>query len=387
MEYPIDKREYMLSRLAYCRAHPINGLYPKLVVVQPHDRRMFLVNPNYPTYRKHRPGSNHPRCIDVSPHYAIRWCKNPPDYDAPIADLPDPLHPHVEGFSQEMEDDSQVVTLPQSPSHLLTSENRENAPSDDFTALQHVDTSSPPRTMEEFDAAISNAIDIVNHLRSERGDDDEPPTINTEGHEPPAASGPPVTNNIPAVLPDKDAPPDSPLIKLPSLDIRPALPSETPFNFEKEMQRIRPQNLVLKPPPFLSTALEFVDNLPLFPHYFYLSMSLENIFSYVTLFTSEYDKFREKLSDLKKRSDYPDDWDFYTRCARAYSLLSRCYLYFFAKHAISPDQKNLDSLTHRFRYTSVRQSIFDKQYGEARNAHYAELYDTLVKLVDKYGLN
>lgn len=384
MEYPIDKREYMLARLAYCRLHPINGLYPKLVIVQPHDRRMFLVNPNRPTYRKHRPGSSHPRCVRVAPHYAIRWCKNPPDEPLPAGPLPDPLPPYDEGFSPEgMDDDSQMPSAPSSP------KSRENAPSDGVVAAAASTTSSssssysPPRTLQDFDDAISQAAAAVRRLRSERGEnapsDDvtQPPTINTEGREPPAAGGPSVTINPPPVLPDKDIP-------MPPIDIRPARPSEKPFNFENEIRRIHPKNLELAPPQFLSTDIEFVDNLPLFPNYFFAKTPLDEIYSYVAFFRIEYENYLAKYSDLKRRSEYPDDWKFYARVVRAFSLLSRCYIYFFARHDVTPNEKKFSDLKYTYRYASVRQPLFTRQYGEARNAYYTDLYNVLMKLIDKY---
>lgn len=421
MEYPINKREYMLARLAYCRAHPINGLYPKLVIVQPHDRRMFLVNPNHPTYRKHRPGSSHPRCVDVSPHYAIRWCKNPPDYDAPIDVIPDePRHPRIEDFSSEdMEVDSQISTAPQAfssaiqgvaaaaavlPDDVIVDD---VAPGDGSSSSlaagissQQESTLSPPNILQEYDNAMSDIDNLVNRLRSENNDATQPPSThlrsenldnapqdNTEGHNTPAAGGSPVTINIPPVLPDKDVPSDSPPIKMPSLHIRPARPSEKPFSFEKVMRKIRPDKLVLEPPPYLSTAIEFIDNLPLFPSYFVFSTPLDKVYSYVTFFTSEYVKFVDNFSDLKKRSEYKEDWNFYARCTRAYSLLSQCYIYFLNKHAATVDQTNFESLESRYKYSSVREKLFERQYGDARNAHYTDLYNVLVRLVEKHGLN
>lgn len=390
MEYPIDKREYMLARLAYCRLHPIKGLYPKLVIVQPHDRRMFLVNPNRPTYRKHRPGSSHPRCVNVSPHYAIRWCKSPPAEPLPAGPFPDPLQPHIETFSDDENDgDLQMSSAPSSP------KSRENAPSDDVAAAAATTTSSShsppiPRTLQDFDDAISRAAAIARRLRTERlenapsDDVTQPPTINTEGRETPAAGGPSVTFNIPPVLPDKDVPSDSPPIPMPPINIRPARPNEKPFNFENEIRRIHPKNLELVPPRYLSSGLEFIDNLPLFPDYFNSDKSLDEIYAYVSFFRIEYENYLSKYSDLKRRSEYPNDWKFYARVTRAYSLLSRCYIYFFTRHGVTPKEKIFSDLKYRYQYTSVRQAIFKRQYGEARNAYYTGLYDILVELIHKY---
>lgn len=260
--YPINQREYMLSKLAYCRAHPINGLFPKLVVVQPHFRRHFYTPLPYPHRPplKHRKPSNAPYPIDVSPHYAIRWCKNEPDYSI-IPSLPSPPDSGVSTASESMDVDSgydgddsggssasTIIYSSTVPSHdsetqpptRLRIENRENAPvnnteghkspaaggpsvtintppvlpdkNDEPPPQQKVtssnDTSSPSKTLERMSNTLTEAELLIQRLTTKTYDDSPPLTSENRENAPPVVQ-PPVTINKPPVLPDKNDEPSS----------------------------------------------------------------------------------------------------------------------------------------------------------------------------------